>query len=106
MSPAKHQAPQNSMLATPLIGKTLGPFEIVAQLGAGGMGEVWKARDTRPGRIVALKTAEELHSERFKQEARSIATLNHPNICRLHYLGEPPGCCLNCVNFERGLGSI
>jgi len=51
------------------------------------MGEVWKARDTRLGRIVAIKKVKEQHSERFKQEARTIASLNHPNICQLHDIG-------------------
>jgi TolB-like protein/tetratricopeptide (TPR) repeat protein len=51
------------------------------------MGEVWKARDTRLGRIVAIKKVKEQHSERFKQEARSIAALNHPHICQLYDVG-------------------
>jgi eukaryotic-like serine/threonine-protein kinase len=68
-------------------GTKLGPYEILAPIGAGGMGEVWKARDTRLGRIVAIKNVKEQHSERFKQEARSIAALNHPNICQLHDIG-------------------
>jgi serine/threonine-protein kinase len=51
------------------------------------MGEVWKARDTRLGRIVAIKKVREQHSERFKQEARTIAALNHPYICQLHDIG-------------------
>ena len=68
-------------------GTKLGPYEILASIGAGGMGEVWKARDTRLGRIVAIKKVKEQHSERFKQEARSIAALNHPNICQLHDVG-------------------
>ena len=55
-----------------MIGKTLGYFEITSQLGKGGMGEVWKARDTRLGRIVAIKKVKEQHSERFKQEARTV----------------------------------
>jgi eukaryotic-like serine/threonine-protein kinase len=70
------------------LGTRLGPYEILSPIGAGGMGEVWKARDTRLGRIVAIKKVNEQHSERFKQEARSIAALNHPNICQLHDIGE------------------
>jgi serine/threonine protein kinase/Tfp pilus assembly protein PilF len=69
-------------------GAKLGPYEILARIGAGGMGEVWKARDTRLGRIVAIKMVKEQHSERFKQEARSIAALNHPYICQLFDIGE------------------
>ncbi len=69
-------------------GNKLGPYEILSLIGTGGMGEVWKARDTRLGRIVAIKKIKEQHSERFKQEARSIAALNHPNICQLHDIGE------------------
>jgi serine/threonine protein kinase len=70
-----------------MIGQKLGPYEIVGFLGAGGMGEVWKARDTRLGRVVAIKKLKERHSERFKQEARSIAALNHPYICQIHDIG-------------------
>ena len=68
-------------------GSKLGPYEIVAPIGAGGMGEVWKARDTRLGRTVAIKKVKEQHSERFKQEARSIAAMNHPYICQLYDIG-------------------
>jgi serine/threonine protein kinase len=70
-----------------MIGKTLGPYEIIALIGVGGMGEVWKARDTRLGRTVAIKKVKEQHSERFKQEARTIAALNHPYICQLFDIG-------------------
>jgi serine/threonine protein kinase len=73
------------MILTP--GTKLGPYEILVRIGAGGMGEVWKARDTRLGRIVAIKKVREQHSERFKQEVRSIAALNHPNICQLYDIG-------------------
>jgi serine/threonine protein kinase len=66
------------------VGDKLGPFEIVAPLGAGGMGEVWKARDTRLDRIVAVKQLKGRHSERFEREARAIATLNHPHICQIY----------------------
>ncbi|MBN1568761.1 MAG: protein kinase [Acidobacteria bacterium] len=69
-------------------GTKLGPYEILAPIGAGGMGEVYKARDTRLGRIVAVKKVREQHSERFKQEARSIAALNHPNICQIFDIGD------------------
>jgi eukaryotic-like serine/threonine-protein kinase len=68
-------------------GTKLGPYEILAAIGAGGMGEVWKARDTGLGRIVAIKQVKEQHSERFKQEARTIAALNHPYICQLFEIG-------------------
>jgi serine/threonine protein kinase/Tfp pilus assembly protein PilF len=71
-----------------VIGKKLGPYEILASIGSGGMGEVWKARDTRLGRIVAIKKVREQHSERFKQEAKSIAALSHPNICQIFDIGE------------------
>jgi len=59
----------------------------LAPIGAGGMGEVWKARDMRLGPIVSIKKVKEQHSERFRQEARSIAALNHPNICQLCDIG-------------------
>ena len=65
----------------------LGSFEILAPLGAGGMGEVYKARDTRLNRVVAIKVAKEQFSERFQREAEAVAALNHPNICTLHDVG-------------------
>lgn len=63
-------------------GTRLGPYEILAPLGAGGMGEVYKARDTRLDRTVAVKVSNQWFSERFKREARAIAALNHPHISR------------------------
>jgi eukaryotic-like serine/threonine-protein kinase len=68
-------------------GTRLGPYEILAPIGAGGMGEVWKATDTRLGRTVAIKVLKGAHSERFEQEARAIAALNHPHICTLYDIG-------------------
>jgi eukaryotic-like serine/threonine-protein kinase len=65
-------------------GDKLGPYEILTPLGEGGMGQVWKARDTRLDRTVAIKVSKEKFSERFEREARSIAALNHPYICRLY----------------------
>ena len=62
----------------------LGPYQILSPLGAGGMGEVYKARDTRLDRIVAIKVASEQFSERVDREARAIAALNHSNICQLY----------------------
>src|SRR5580698_3153760 len=68
-------------------GTKLGPYEILAPIGAGGMGEVYKARDTRLDRDVAIKISSEQFTERFEREARSIAALNHPNICQLYDVG-------------------
>src|SRR5579871_6202490 len=68
-------------------GEKLGPYEILAPIGAGGMGEVWKARDTRLDRSVAIKTSKEQFSERFEREARAVAALNHPHICQLYDVG-------------------
>ena len=75
-------------------GTRFGPYEIVGPVGAGGMGEVYKARDTRLHRDVALKvlpaalTGEAAARERFLREARAAASLSHPNICTLHDVGE------------------
>src|SRR5687767_14803616 len=75
-------------------GARLGPYEIVSALGAGGMGEVYRARDTRLERVVAIKVLpEELASnpefrDRLHREARAISQLSHPHICTLHDIGE------------------
>src|SRR5215472_11638353 len=68
-------------------GTRIGPYEIVALLGAGGMGEVYRARDDRVGRDVAIKVSAARFSDRFELEARAIAALNHPNICHLYDVG-------------------
>src|SRR5246500_4833856 len=80
-----------------LPGRRLGPYEILTAIGAGGMGEVYKARDTRLDRIVAIKVLpthladrSELR-ERFEREARTIASLNHPHICTLFDIGQQDG---------------
>src|SRR5258708_34748843 len=70
-------------------GDKLGPYDILPLIGAGGMGEVYKARDTRLDRLVAIKTSKTF-SERFAREARAVAALNHPNICQLYDLGTLP----------------
>jgi serine/threonine protein kinase len=70
-----------------LPGSRLGPYDILAPIGAGGMGEVWKARDSRLDRIVAVKVCAEQFNERFEREARAVAALNHPHICTLHDIG-------------------
>ncbi|HQR66712.1 MAG TPA: protein kinase [Thermoanaerobaculia bacterium] len=78
-------------------GARLGPYEIVARLGAGGMGEVWRARDTRLERDVALKvlpastTGDEVARARLVREARLASKLNHPNVCTIFDVGEADG---------------
>src|SRR3979411_1010472 len=75
-------------------GSRLGPYEIIAPLGAGGMGEVWRGRDTRLDRSVAIKVlpGEFLQNAQFKarfeREARTISQLNHPHICTLYDVGD------------------
>src|SRR5579864_1518820 len=68
-------------------GDKLGPYEIVAPLGEGAMGEVYRARDPRLGRDVAIKTSLRQFNERFEREARAVAALNHPNICHIYDVG-------------------
>jgi serine/threonine-protein kinase len=70
-----------------LIGQRVSHYEVISLLGAGGMGEVYRARDSRLGREVAVKVSAERFEKRFEQEARLIASLNHPNICTLHDVG-------------------
>jgi eukaryotic-like serine/threonine-protein kinase len=74
-------------------GTRLGPYEVLTALGAGGMGEVYKAKDNRLDRTVALKVlptslaSDREFRERFEREARSISALSHPNVCTLHDVG-------------------
>src|SRR5215471_6969957 len=90
-------------------GKQLGPYEITAMLGAGGMGEVYRARDTRLQRTVAIKIlSQHLSSDpalrrRFEREAKAISSLNHPHICVLHDIGQQDGIdylVMECVEGE------
>jgi eukaryotic-like serine/threonine-protein kinase len=88
--PAIEIAPQllgDSTLTGLTIGASLGPYRIESKLGEGGMGEVFRAVDTRLGRAVAIKTTREQFSARFEREARAISSLNHPNICTLYDVG-------------------
>jgi eukaryotic-like serine/threonine-protein kinase len=68
-------------------GDKLGPYEILASIGAGGMGEVYRAQDARLNRVVAIKVSGAQFSERFEREAKAIAALNHPNICQIYDIG-------------------
>jgi eukaryotic-like serine/threonine-protein kinase len=84
--PAIHRARQlpEDLSSTELaVGTNLGPYRIEHKIGEGGMGEVFRAVDTRLGRAVAIKTTREQFSARFEREARAISSLNHPNICTL-----------------------
>ncbi|HEX9596482.1 MAG TPA: serine/threonine-protein kinase, partial [Anaerolineales bacterium] len=89
-------------------GTHLGPHEILSLIGAGGMGEVYKARDTRLDRIVAIKVLPahladnpELR-ERFEREARTIASLNHPHICTLYDIGRQDGTDFLVMEYLEG----
>ncbi len=78
-------------------GARLGPYEIVAPLGAGGMGEVYRARDTRLNRVVAIKilpadlAGDPRRRERFRREALAVASFTHPHICNVHDVGAHQG---------------
>ena len=68
-------------------GDKLGPYQILALIGAGGMGEVYRAKDPRLNRDVAIKVSASQFSERFEREAKAIAALNHPHICQIYDIG-------------------
>jgi serine/threonine protein kinase len=89
-------------------GLLLGPYEILAPLGAGGMGEVYRARDTRLDRTVAIKvlpaqfSADPQFRERFDREARAISALEHPHICALYDVGDHDGTSFLVMQFLEG----
>ena len=89
-------------------GTTLGPYEILSPIGAGGMGEVYKARDTRLDRIVAIKVLPEHVAsdpdlkQRFEREAKTISSLNHPHICTLHDIGSQDGIDFLVMEYLEG----
>src|SRR5216683_1676378 len=89
-------------------GKMLGPYEIQSPLGAGGMGEVYRARDSRLARTVAIKVLPEHLAEkpeakeRFDREARTISSLSHPNICLLYDVGSQEGTSYLVMEYLEG----
>ena len=89
-------------------GTTLGPYEIVSAIGAGGMGEVYKARDTRLDRTVAIKVLPEHVAsdpdlkQRFEREAKTISSLNHPHICTLYDIGNQDGIDFLVMEYLEG----
>src|SRR6202045_1481190 len=101
----EHSAVENGALKR---GTKLGPYEILAPLGAGGMGEVYRARDTRLDRSVAIKILPAHLSqnaeakERFDREARSISSLSHPNICHLYDVGQQDGASYLVMEYLEG----
>src|SRR5215471_13899069 len=90
------------------LGSRLGPYEILLPLGAGGMGEVYRARDTKLNRDVALKVLPEVFARnaermaRFRREAQVLASLNHPNIATIHGLEESNGQCALVMELVEG----
>jgi serine/threonine protein kinase len=106
--PAAPNTPQlldDSTLTGFATGACLGPYRIEGKLGEGGMGEVFRAVDTRLGRSVVIKTTREQFSARFEREARAISSLNHPNICTLHDIG-PNYIVLELVEGETIAGRL
>src|SRR6202047_4687164 len=89
-------------------GTRLGPYEVLSPLGAGGMGEVYRARDTRLDRMVAVKILpahlcdSAAARQRFEREARAISSLNHPNICTLYDIGQQDGIDYLVMEFLEG----
>ena len=83
-------------------GERLGPYEILEPAGAGGMGDVYRAKDVRLDRDVAVKTVKGPFTERFEREARAISSLNHPHICTLYDVGQHDGSGYLVMEFIEG----
>jgi Tol biopolymer transport system component/tRNA A-37 threonylcarbamoyl transferase component Bud32 len=83
-------------------GTHLGPYEILQQVGAGGMGRVYKARDTRLGRTVAIKVLSAEFSHRLHFEGRAVSALNHPHVCALYDIGDQDGAAYLVMEFVEG----
>src|SRR3954469_8003696 len=96
-------------MASLTAGSSLGPYQIAAAIGAGGMGEVYRATDTRLGRVVAIKVLGAEMSgraesrERFEREARTISNLNHPHICTLYDVGRQDGIDYIVMEYLEGV---
>ena len=108
MPSARGSGPYNSHRLALTVGNRIGPYEVVAGLGAGGMGEVYRARDTRLDRTVAIKvlpshvSGDPALRERFEREARTVAALNHPHICTLHDIGHQDGIDFLVLEYLEG----
>ena len=90
-----------------MVGTQFGPYSIVAPLGAGGMGEVYRAKDTRLDRTVAIKilspgSGNPRQSQRFAREARAVSKVNHPHICTLYDIGEQNGVQFIVMEYLEG----
>src|SRR5213592_1949773 len=94
--------------ARPMVGRQIGAYKILALLGAGGMGEVYRARDTRLDRIAALKilpvevASDPDRMRRFVQEAKAASALNHPNVAHIYEIGESDGIPFIAMSMSRG----